>query len=1309
MEKRSILKRGICFMMSLLLCSMSFVMEAAAWSNPRNDITDTWDEYGNGDPFVMKFNGIYYLYVSTRDDLTGIKCWSSRDMADWKYEGLCIEDETTLNVSKAAYAPEVFYHNGKFYMYTSPAGRGHYVLESASPTGPFVKATENFGHSIDGSVFIDDDGKWYFYYASDQGILAKEMSSPTTLAVQEKNLGARMNGWTEGPFVIKKNGRYFLTYTGNHVHSKGYRINYSVGDSPVSFRNGMGNPVLLNTEEGIVGLGHSSTVLGPDLSTYYLIYHNLEGKNQWGWPIRNMNMDRIAFNGDKMTVLGPTVTEQDNPALPAISNYFDDGAGEGFSIIGNSDGSKAAVKEGRLELEAGVQFLSEADLIGNFTAEYNVSSKDETGEIGGYFSYQDADNYGKAGIDLASGKLKVTKKVGGTEETVSETEIAKSFNQPYDFSALHTLRVEREEKLEKQENQSEKKTASYSFYFDGRKVCEAEIPQLGNGKIGYYTAQAGGAMGFIAGSQEYGDSGIFNAYKPVPGVIQAVHFNDGPDGCYDKTENNIGLEVDKHYYRNTPVDIGYTDNQFRIGWNQTGEWYKYNINAAETGTYDFGLKYVSAIAEAEGDISYNLYVDDELVVEKEVISRTKDWSTYRTAIRRNIPLTKGRHTIKLETASGEFDFRELKFVRSETVEPLYVDYSTKEDGNTYSNGKFRVEDGKLTIDAVGKRLYGSRNWGDYTIETDIVPEDSINCGVILRVNNPSLGGAGDDSQAGTDFYQGYFVGLSSGSMVLGKQNYDWKELQRVNRNIQIGKTYHLRIEAVKDNIKVYVNDEETPAIDYTDLEDPFMNGKAGYRVHFASTSFDNLMVYEKKEDLAEKLKKEQVITVEENFEKVMGDEAFSLGAVSSGDGKLTYDVTPEGVVSVDDTGKVSVIGAGTAHITVTAAGTDSYKEAEKAVTVAVKKQKQVITTGIGIAAGKTFSLNAASSGDGALSYSAAPEGIVSVDANGKVTIIGEGTAQITIRAAETDRCEAAELTIPVQIEKDTAEIQKVQQIITVEKNFEKVMGDAAFSLGAVSNGNGSLSYSVTPEGVVSVDGNGKVSVIGKGTAQITITAAETDTYNKAEETVTVTVKEKSGSGAAGGDNGTRGKDEENKKPQKEQQVITAKNITKTFGAKAFSIGAKTSGTGKLAYAVERPKVAAIDKNGKITIKGCGKTAVKITAEENDSFLKAEISVTLTVKPKQAKISSLKSKKKKSVTVKWKKDAKATGYLIQYAADKKFKKGKKTITITKNKTVNHTIKGLKSRKKYYFRVCAYKKDGKNKIKGGWSKVKTAKVR
>ena len=76
--------------------------------------------------------------------------------------------------------------------------------------------------------------------------------------------------------------------------------------------------------------------------------------------------------------------------------------------------------------------------------------------------------------------------------------------------------------------------------------------------------------------------------------------------------------------------------------------------------------------------------------------------------------------------------------------------------------------------------------------------------------------------------------------------------------------------------------------------------------------------------------------------------------------------------------------------------------------------------------------------------------------------------------------------------------------------------------------------------------------------------------------------------------------------------------------------------------------------------------------------------------------------RKSVTVKWKKRSRITGFRIQFSTSKKFKK-KATHTVTvkgRNKTAK-VIKKLKQGKKYYFRICTYKKSGGKKIYSVWS--------
>lgn len=172
------------------------------------------------------------------------------------------------------------------------------------------------------------------------------------------------------------------------------------------------------------------------------------------------------------------------------------------------------------------------------------------------------------------------------------------------------------------------------------------------------------------------------------------------------------------------------------------------------------------------------------------------------------------------------------------------------------------------------------------------------------------------------------------------------------------------------------------------------------------------------------------------------------------------------------------------------------------------------------------------------------------------------------------------------------------------------------------------------------------------------------------------------------------------------QSITAKSFTKTYGNKAFNLGAKAKT--KLSYKSSNTSVAMVNSSGKVTLKGPGKATITITAAATGNYNAATKKITVTVKPK--KVIGIKAKQgKKRMTVSWKRDSKSTGYQITYAQNKKFKKGKKNITISKNKTVKRTIKKLKARKTYYIKVRAYKKVGKTKIYGAYSTTKRVKVK
>lgn len=90
---------------------------------------------------------------------------------------------------------------------------------------------------------------------------------------------------------------------------------------------------------------------------------------------------------------------------------------------------------------------------------------------------------------------------------------------------------------------------------------------------------------------------------------------------------------------------------------------------------------------------------------------------------------------------------------------------------------------------------------------------------------------------------------------------------------------------------------------------------------------------------------------------------------------------------------------------------------------------------------------------------------------------------------------------------------------------------------------------------------------------------------------------------------------------------------------------------------------------------------------------------------EAKIVSVKNRKKKQVVIKWDKPSDIIGCEIQCSDNIKFKNAKKKIT-AKNK---YTIKKLKKKQVYYIRLRMYKIANGAKTFGDWSKVKKIKIK
>ena len=295
------------------------------------------------DPFILKHNNIYYLYCTDDSTLTdvGIPVYKSTDLVNW--EGPCGAGEHGLALHKDdvwgnswVWSGDVVEKNGKFYMYATI--EEHLVVAvSDSPFGPFKQRVKKPMHKspkeIDGSVFIDDDGKAYIYFIrlkdankifvaelSDDMLNMKDSTIRFCVEPEEPwELGTNqpVAKVTEGAFMMKHNGYYYLVYTANHFMSKDYCVGYATSKSPTGpWKKYKGNPILSATDK-VHGPGNGMFVNSPDDSEMLFAYHvHCSASNVCP---RRLAIDRARFaknpNGgpDIIMIDGPTVHEQPYP------------------------------------------------------------------------------------------------------------------------------------------------------------------------------------------------------------------------------------------------------------------------------------------------------------------------------------------------------------------------------------------------------------------------------------------------------------------------------------------------------------------------------------------------------------------------------------------------------------------------------------------------------------------------------------------------------------------------------------------------------------------------------------------------------------------------------------------------------------------------------------------------------------------------------------------------------------------------------------------------------------------------------------
>lgn len=303
------------------------------------------------DPFVLKHDGTYYVYGTSRAR-DGFEVWSSKDLVHWRAHGFAYEKTPGQWPANMFWAAECFEHHGKFYLHGSVIGTTHdlhrlMLAVADTPVGPFKILAAPWGDLgycvIDGHVFKDTDGKLYLYYVKDarenkfSEICVRRLNDDlTSFEGQPVSCARPEQQWegtmiNEGPFVMKQQDTYFLMYSGNGATDPWYGVGYATAKSPLGpWKKFDGNPILRRTDQ-VSGPGHHSVIESPDGKEWFIVYHTHQQPKKPWWN-RQLAIDRLVFiespGGPKMKIIGPTLDPQPmpsgaSPIVRGLSDAFD--------------------------------------------------------------------------------------------------------------------------------------------------------------------------------------------------------------------------------------------------------------------------------------------------------------------------------------------------------------------------------------------------------------------------------------------------------------------------------------------------------------------------------------------------------------------------------------------------------------------------------------------------------------------------------------------------------------------------------------------------------------------------------------------------------------------------------------------------------------------------------------------------------------------------------------------------------------------------------------------------------------------------
>ena len=228
------------------------------------------------DPSFVKMNDRYYIYATTVSKHMEPMVWISEDLERWNVEPLGIYGEHFF------WAPSVIKgKDNRYYLYyTSGFDFKCHLYIGESPSGPWQK-NGLVDEGFDLQIFEDPvSGKIYGSSSdpSSRPRLVEFENDPKKdgymkKVIREKSIEGSFFDYTEGSFILYKDGWYYFMYSGGKCSAETYKVNYARSEDIWGpYEDAPNNPILsTDKEKNIIGPGHHSVFELDD--EYYIVYH----------------------------------------------------------------------------------------------------------------------------------------------------------------------------------------------------------------------------------------------------------------------------------------------------------------------------------------------------------------------------------------------------------------------------------------------------------------------------------------------------------------------------------------------------------------------------------------------------------------------------------------------------------------------------------------------------------------------------------------------------------------------------------------------------------------------------------------------------------------------------------------------------------------------------------------------------------------------------------------------------------------------------------------------------------------------------